>query len=121
MNKCESNCSDVIITKYFQKNIVKKDNIKLILISEALPQNIDDYFDGKNDPVFIKNTNTIFNSLGYKYKTYNDYLADGIYLTTAIKCIKNDYLVKSETIKNCSINLEKNRMNLKIKNHNANG
>jgi uracil-DNA glycosylase len=40
-------------------------------------------------------------------KTYNDYLADGIYFTTAIKCIKNDYLVKSETIKNCSINLEK--------------
>jgi uracil-DNA glycosylase len=34
-------------------------------------------------------------------------LNNGIYLTTAIKCIKKDYLVKSETIKNCSVNLEK--------------
>jgi uracil-DNA glycosylase len=107
MNECGFNCSDVIITKYFQKNIVQKDNIKLILISEALPQNIDDYFDGKSEPVFIKNTNIIFNSLGYEYKTYKDYLNHGIYLTTAIKCIKKDYLVKAETIKNCSINLEK--------------
>jgi uracil-DNA glycosylase len=107
MNKCEFNCSDVIITKHFQENITKKDNIKLILISEALPQNVEDYFDGKDEPVFIKNTNTIFNSLGYKYKTYKDYLKKGIYLTTAIKCVKRDYLVKTETIKNCSLNLEK--------------
>jgi uracil-DNA glycosylase len=106
MNTCGFNCSDVITTKYFQKNIVKKDNIKIILISEALPQNIEDYFDGKKEPVFIKNTNIIFNMLGYPYKTYRDYLNNGIYLTTAIKCIKKDYLVKSETIKNCSINLE---------------
>jgi uracil-DNA glycosylase len=28
-------------------------------------------------------------------------------LTTAIKCIKKDYLVSSETLKNCSIVLEK--------------
>ena len=79
----------------------------MILISEALPQNIGDYFDGKNEPKFIKNSNTIFNSLGYSFKTYKDYLSNGIYLTTAIKCVKKDYLVSSETIKNCSINLEK--------------
>ena len=107
MEKCDFNCSDVIIKKYFQKNVSKKDTIKLILVSEALPQNINDYFDGKGKPVFIENTNMVFNSLGYNFKTYKDYLDNGIYLTTAIKCIKNDYLVKSETIKNCSINLEK--------------
>jgi uracil-DNA glycosylase len=106
MIKCDFNCSDVIIKKYFQKSISKKDAIKLILISEALPQNINDYFDGKGEPVFIKNTNMVFNSLGYNYKTYKDYLDNGIYLTTAIKCMKKDYLVKSKTIKNCSINLE---------------
>ena len=107
MAKCNFNCSDVIITKYFQKSVSKKDTIKLILISEALPQNIGDYFDGKNEPTFIKNSNIIFNSLGYNFKTYKDYLSNGIYLTTAIKCAKKDYLVSSETIKNCSINLEK--------------
>jgi uracil-DNA glycosylase len=107
MLKCEFNCSDVIIKKYFQKNISQNNSIKMILISEALPLNIGDYFDGKNEPKFIKNTNTIFNSLGYNYKTYNDYLKNGIYLTTAIKCMKKDYLVGSETIKNCSVLLEK--------------
>jgi len=104
---CDFNCSDVIIKKYFQKNISKKEAIKLIIISEALPQNIEDYFDGKGEPSFIKNTNIIFNSLGYGFKSYKDYLNNGIYLTTAIKCIKKDYLVSTETIKNCSVNLER--------------
>jgi uracil-DNA glycosylase len=87
--------------------MAKKDGIRLILISEAAPKNIEDYFDGKGEPAFIKNTNLIFNSLGYNYKTYKDYVDNGIYLTTAIKCAKKDYPVKTETIKNCSKNLEK--------------
>jgi uracil-DNA glycosylase len=95
------------VKKHFQKAVVKSDAIKLVLISEALPQNIDDYFDGKNEPKFIANTNMIFQSLGYQYNTYQDYLDNGIYLTTAIKCIKQDYLVSADTIKNCSVNLEK--------------
>jgi uracil-DNA glycosylase len=86
---------------------VKKENIKLILISEALPQNLNDYFDGKDEPNFIKNTNSIFNLYGYNFRTYKDYLNNGIYLTTAIKCIKKDYLVCADTIKNCSTILEK--------------
>jgi uracil-DNA glycosylase len=106
MVKCDFNCSDVIIKKHFQKSTPKREAIKLVLISEALPQNIEEYFDGKNEPTFIKNSNIIFNSLGYKFKTYKDYLSNGIYLTTAIKCVKKDYLVSSETIKNCSVNLE---------------
>jgi uracil-DNA glycosylase len=107
MTNCTFNCSDVIAKKHFQKAVVKSDAIKLVLISEALPQNIDDYFDGKNEPKFIANTNIIFQSLGYQYNTYQDYLDNGIYLTTAIKCIKQDYLVSADTIKNCSVNLEK--------------
>jgi uracil-DNA glycosylase len=107
MPKCGYTCSDVIVKKYFQKSISRKESIKLILISEALPQNMGEYFDGKSEPLFIKNTNTVFNSCGCNYKTYKDYLDNGIYLTIAIKCIKKDYLVSAETIKNCSLNLEK--------------
>lgn len=108
MNKtCDFNCPDVVIKKYFQETPANKDNIKLILISEALPQKQEDYFDEKGNPQFLKNTNTIFNSLGYNYQIYEDYLNNGIYLTTALKCIKKEYLVSSETIKNCSLNLER--------------
>ena len=54
MNKtCDFNCSDVVIKKYFQESPAK-DRIKLILISEALPQKNEDYFDGKGEPQFLK-------------------------------------------------------------------
>jgi hypothetical protein len=46
MTICSFNCSNVKIEKYFPKNISQKDKIKLILISEASPKNLEDYFDG---------------------------------------------------------------------------
>ncbi len=106
MASCNFNCADVVAKKYFQKDPFLKKMIRIVLISEALPQNIDDYFDGKGEPAFIRNTNMIFNS-DYDFKTYKDYLSHGIYLTTAIKCIKKDYTVSAETIKNCSFHLER--------------
>ncbi len=39
--------------------------------------------------------------------SFEDYLSHGIYLTTALKCTKKDYLVSSKTIENCSYLLEK--------------
>ncbi|MDR0908470.1 MAG: hypothetical protein LBM77_01775 [Spirochaetaceae bacterium] len=106
MNNCIFNCCDVILAKHILPESSPKSLIKLALVSESFPQNQDDYFDGKGEPAFIRNTNLIFNSLGYNYKTYTDYLNNGIYLTTAIKCVKKDYLVSSETIKHCSNILE---------------
>jgi len=78
----------------------------MVLISESFPKNANDYFDGKKIPAFIENTNFLFNNNGCKFQTYSDYLKKGIYLTTAIKCIKKDYLVSAMTIENCSYNLE---------------
>jgi uracil-DNA glycosylase len=77
------------------------------MISESMPHNIKDYFDSQNNPQFIINTDYFFNKLGYSFTSYKDYLKNGIYLTTALKCIKKGYLVKAETIKNCSFILEK--------------
>lgn len=108
MIECKYNCSDVENTKHFlnTKNI-NYGNIKIIIISESFPKNKDDYFDGKINPSYINNTNYLFKQNSYNYQTYNDYLESGIYLTTAIKCVKKDYLVSSNTLENCSYNLEK--------------
>ncbi len=104
---CDQKCSDVEFVCHAQK-ISKYDNgIQMIMISESMPHNINDYFDSRNKPQFIINTNHFFNNLGYPFNSNEDYLKNGIYLTTALKCIKKDYLVKSETINNCSFILEK--------------
>lgn len=107
MIKCDKNCLDVETKKYFQGNVPNKDAIKMIMISESLPVDLKNNFDAKGTPQFITNTNIIFNSIGFSFKTYSDYLDHGIYLTTAIKCTKKSYLVSAKTIENCSFLLEK--------------
>jgi uracil-DNA glycosylase len=104
---CDRNCTDVVTVKHFQNmENIRKESIKVIMISESFPKNADNYFDGNKEPVFIENTNYLFNRNGYNYKTYADYLNNGIYLTTAIKCIKTGYLVSAKTIEMCSHYLE---------------
>ena len=110
MLTCNLCCPDVNQVKHFQEIEINNENIKMIIISESVPRNISDYFDGKGIPVFIKNTNTLFNQIGYDFKTYKDYLNNGIYLTTAIKCLKKEYLVSAKTIEECSYILEKEIM-----------
>jgi len=74
----------------------------MIVISESMPDSIKDYFDQPGNPSFLQTTNTAFSDAGYNFTNIKDYLDNGIYLTTALKCRKKDYLVSSETIKNCS-------------------
>jgi uracil-DNA glycosylase len=108
VTSCPYSCTDVfsqnhsiqIDPKYYEK-------IKLVMISEAFPANSSDYFDGEGSSKYLKNTNYVFNALGYPFESFEDYLKNGIYLTTAIKCTKKDYLVSSKTIDNCSYLLEK--------------
>jgi hypothetical protein len=83
MNKCENNCHDVDVVNHFlDAENMDSDGIKMVIISESLPKNIDDYFDGKKTPSFIENTNFLFNHNGCKFQTCSDYLQNGIYLTT---------------------------------------
>jgi uracil-DNA glycosylase len=105
--QCSNYCIDVDLKKYFQKNNINSDTIKMVMISEALPNDFRDYFDQPGIPQFIQTTNQAFLDAGYTYKTMDDYKNDGIYLTTAIKCKKKDYLVSAETIRNCSILLSR--------------
>ncbi len=105
--KCNRHCSDVEFVCHMLKESKYDNGIRMVMISESMPQNIKDYFDSDAKPQFISNTNYFFNSLGYSFHSNEDYLKNGIYLTTALKCIKREYLVKSETILNCSFILEK--------------
>jgi uracil-DNA glycosylase len=47
-----------------------------------------------------------FQDAGIEINTYDDLTNMGVYLTTAIKCSKIDYLVSAQTIKECSKLLE---------------
>ena len=108
METCQFACEDVHQVCHFpQVDPRFYDGIRMIMISEAFPADARDYFDGGPESKFIHNTNRVFNELGYPYRTYEDYLQNGIYLTTAIKCMKKNYLVSPVTIENCSTLLEK--------------
>lgn len=114
MAECNNTCTDVVMLKHFPKWQLDPDNIKMVMISECCPQDVRDYFDGEASPKFLENTNTLFKIVGRNYKTINDYLENGIYLTTALKCPKKEYLVSAKTIENCSRLLEDELNQFKI-------
>ena len=87
------------------------------MISEASPENIRNYFYKDTSASFFQTTMTAFQDAGIAIKCYEDLTEMGIYLTTAIKCSEKNYLVSSQTIKNCSKTLEKELLqfpNIKI-------
>ena len=100
--KCEYECNDVNLIKHFPQIDINPTSIKMIMISESLPNNIEDYFYQSKNPMFLQTTNQVFSDAGYNFQVIDDYLKFGIYLTTAIKCHKRDYLVSTQTLKNCS-------------------
>ena len=106
MGICKKECEDVDHFCYFPKTTGLDKKIRILLISESMPKNKKDYYDAKGEPLFLKNTNLVFNKAGRNFITYADYLENGIYLTTAIKCRKQGYLVKAKTIEYCSYILE---------------
>ena len=87
---CPANCEDVKIIKHFSPVNCDSSKVRLVMISEALPENLDDYFYGKGSPFFIQTTNQAFTDAGFHFTAAQDYLNHGIYLTAAIKCKKKD-------------------------------
>lgn len=104
---CEKNCTDVNQEVYLPKASISSEQVKVIMISEALPKNLDDYFYINEEAAFFRTTQQALADSGYNINSFDDLNNMGIYLTTAIKCSKKDYLVSATTIKNCSLVLEK--------------
>ncbi len=101
-------CTDVNHGRYIIPDInVKPNDISLVMISEAAPPNLDDYFYAKGNPLFQQTTVQAFRDAGAEVSSVRDILRMGVYLTTAVKCGKTGYGIKAGTIKECSLLLER--------------
>jgi len=101
-------CLDINKNRYLIPNVeIEPDKIRVIMVSEAPPQDDSDYFYAKNNPFYMQTTAQAFNDAGSDISSMEDVVNLGVYVTTAIKCAKTAYSVSPETIENCSRILEK--------------
>ena len=101
-------CADVRHECYIIPDIdVNPDDISVVMISEAAPANSNDYYYAKGDSLFQQTTVQAFKDAGANVSSIQDILNLGVYLTTAVKCGKTGYAIKSNTVKKCSLMLEK--------------
>jgi len=101
-------CDDVNKKSYIVPKInVKPETIKIVMISEASPKDLSDDFYAKGTPLYAQTTVQAFVDAGAKATSMQDILDMGVYVTTAIKCGKTGYGIKTDTIKECSFILEK--------------
>lgn len=101
-------CPDVNTNRYTLPDVdVDPEQVSMVMISECAPELEENYFYAGQDALFHKTTVQAFIDAGAKVSNIKDILKLGVYLTTAIKCRKNGYLIKANTIKTCSAILEK--------------
>jgi len=101
-------CADVKHECYILPEVeVDPANIRLVLISEAAPDDPADYYYAGNKPQFEKTTLQAFNQAGVGVSSLQALLDLGIYFTTAVKCGKTGYGIKAATVKECSRILER--------------
>ena len=96
-------CVDVRHDRYILPEIeIIPEKVTLILVSEAAPDDSNDYFYAGNQPLFEQTTLQAFNQAGIAVSRLQELLDMGIYFTTAVKCGKTGYGIKAATIKECS-------------------
>jgi hypothetical protein len=96
-------CDDVNHKCYIIPDIeTRPQNVSIIMIAEAAPTNLDDYYYAKGDPLFQRTTVQALNDAGAHVASVQDILDMGVYLTTAVKCGKTEYGIKASTIEECS-------------------
>jgi hypothetical protein len=101
-------CADVKHECYVVPDIdMKPARVSIVMISEAAPENPADYYYAKGNPLFQQTTVQAFKDAGADVASMNDILDMGVYLTTAVKCGKIGYGIKSDSIRECSTILER--------------
>ena len=100
-------CSDVRPDCYQVPDIeISPEDVSIVLISEAAPGDPADYYYAPGDPLFWQTTVQAFLDAGADVSSVQDVLDLGVYMTTAVKCGKTTYGIKTGTIKQCSLLLE---------------
>ncbi len=100
-------CLDVNHSGYILPEIdLQPERVSLVVISEAAPEDPIDYYYAPGQSLFQQNTMQAFKLGGVDVDSFQKLLAMGIYFTTAVKCAKTGYGIKSGTIKECSAILE---------------
>jgi len=107
--KCNDfSCLDVNKEDYMIPNMeTEPERIKIIMISEAPPEDPSDYFYAANNPFYLQTTVQAFNDAGLDVSSMKDISDLGIYITTAVKCVKIGYSISLRTIEKCSRMLER--------------
>lgn len=103
---CEKSCNDVNLEAFVPGGCVQHANVRVVMISEALPKDPNDYFYTTEEAGFFQTTRQALEDAGYRVQSMREMNDLGIYLTTALKCSKKNYLVSASTLKNCSRLLE---------------
>lgn len=100
-------CTDVRHDCYVIPAVeVAPEKIRIVLISEAAPADLADYYYAAGDPLFQQTTVQAFKDAGAAVESVQDILDLGVYLTTAVKCGKTGYGIQTATIVECSRILE---------------
>jgi uracil-DNA glycosylase len=100
-------CTDTYGERIFPKPQLDSTQIRIAMISEAPASDPSSYFYKDTTASFFQTTAAAFQDAGITVNNYDDLTEMGIYLTTAIKCSKKEYIVSSATIKKCSEVLER--------------
>jgi len=101
-------CADVKHECHIVPDIdIAPEKMSLVMISEAAPESPADYYYAGGSPLFEQTTVQAFKDAGADVTSMQDIIGLGVYCTTAVKCGKTGYGIKSGTIEECSKLLEK--------------
>jgi uracil-DNA glycosylase len=100
-------CADVDKNNYILPSAeIDAAKIKILMITEAPPNDKADYFYTAGSPFYLQTTLQAFSDAGENVTSMQDILDLGVYITTAIKCGKKQYAISPATVKNCTKLLE---------------
>jgi uracil-DNA glycosylase len=101
-------CVDARQESYFIPSVdIDTQRIKIMLISETAATSLMDNYYTISDALFARTTLQAFLEAGLKVGSLQELLDMGVYLTTAVKCGKNEYTVATSMISHCSSLLER--------------